>query len=91
MDILRSKLKSSVVPDAMVMRTVFDIIDSPPKFNADYRDKPSPLDVVSIELTLLSSSLLSNQTFVFEINENPSAIQMLEAWQDMCVAACKSW
>lgn len=91
MDILKSKLKSTVVPDAMVMRTIFDIIDSPPKFNADYKDKQMPVDIISIELMLLSSSLLSNQTFMFETSGKPSAMEMLEAWQDMCVAACKSF
>lgn len=88
MDILRSKMKSTVMPDAMVMRTIFDIIDSPPKFNMDYKDESTLPNPITIELLLLSSSLVNNQTFVFETTGTPSANVMLQAWQDMCVAAC---
>ena len=88
MDILKSKIRSSVMPDALVMRTIFDIIDSPPKSNVDYKDESMLPNPITIESLLLSSSLVSNQTFVFETTGTPSANVMLQAWQDMCVAVC---
>lgn len=79
-----------MVPDALVMRTIFELIDSQPKFNANYnKDRTTPADMISLDLMLLSSSLLSNQTFTFDTTDDPSAKDILEAWQDMCVAACK--
>lgn len=88
-DILKAKLKSSVVPDALVMRTVFELIDTQPKFNANYKDRLMPHDMISLDLILLASSLLCNQTFTFDTDDMPSAKDLLEAWQDMCVAACE--
>jgi hypothetical protein len=76
------------MPDALVMRTISDIIDSPSKFNADYKDESMLSNPITIESPLLSSSLVNNQTFVFETTGTPSANVMLQAWQDMCVAAC---
>jgi hypothetical protein len=58
MDILRAKMRSSVMPDAMVMRTIFDVIDSPPKFNSNYKNKLLPRDAIGLELLLLASSLV---------------------------------
>ena len=72
----------------MVMRTIFDIIDVPPKFNADRKQSPFVHRAISIEYLFISSSLLNNQTFVFDTSDNPSADVMLQDWQDMCVAAC---
>jgi hypothetical protein len=45
MDILKSKLKTTVMPDAMVMRIIFEVIDSPPKFKSFYENKLLPPDV----------------------------------------------
>jgi alpha-glucosidase (family GH31 glycosyl hydrolase) len=89
MDILKSKLRSIMMPDAMVIRTIFDVIDSPPKFNADYKDRELPSDIISLELMLIASSSLSNQTFMFDTQDHPSANEMLQTWQDKCVAACE--
>ena len=89
MDILKMKLRSPVLPDAMVMRTIFDVVDSPPIFNSEYKNRDLSSGMISMEMMLLASSLLSNQTFVFDTNDKPSADAMLQAWQDMCVAACK--
>lgn len=87
MDILRSKIKTSVMPDAMVMRTIFDVIDSPPKFNSDYKNKLMPPGAIGLELLLLASSLLTNQTYTFDTSGTPSADELLQSWQDMCVAS----
>lgn len=87
MDVLRAKIKSSVVPDAMVMRTIFDVIDSPPKFNANLKNKFLPPKTIGLEMLLLALSLVSNQTYVFDTVGDPSADKMLQDWQDMCFAA----
>jgi hypothetical protein len=87
MDILRAKMRSSVMPDAMVMRTIFDVIDSPPKFNSNYKNKLLPRDAIGLELLLLASSLVCNQTYEFDIEGGQSADGLLQAWQDNCVAA----
>ena len=89
MDILRCKIKTSVMPDAMVMRTIFDVIDSPPKFNSDYKDKFMSTDAIGLELILLASSLLINQTYLFDTSTSRSADELLQSWQDMCVASGK--
>lgn len=87
MDILRAKLKSSVMPDAMAMRTIFEVIDSPPKFNSNYKNKLLPRNAIGLELILLASSLLCNQTYVFDTEGDQSADNLLQTWQDNCVAA----
>ncbi|CAF1335191.1 unnamed protein product [Rotaria sordida] len=91
MDILRSKLKTSVMPDALVMRTIFDVIDSPPKFNSDYKNKFMPTDAIGLEMFLLASSLLTNQTYIFDTSGSRSADELLQGWQDMCVASGARW
>ncbi|CAF1528410.1 unnamed protein product [Rotaria sordida] len=87
MDILRCKLETSVMPDALVMRTISDVIDSPPKFNADYKNKFMPTDAIGLEVLLLASSLLTNQTYIFDTSGSRSADELLQGWQDMCVAS----
>jgi hypothetical protein len=87
MDILRAKVKSSVMPDALVMRTIFDVIDSPPKFNSNYKNKLLPKDAIGLEILLLASSLVCNQTYEFDTDGSQSADDLLQAWQDNCVAA----
>lgn len=73
----------------MVMRTIFDIIDVPPKFNADYMKETLPRNVISLELLLIASSLLANQTFQFDSDETDSANHAIQLWQDKCIAAGK--
>lgn len=87
MDILKSKIKSAVMPDAMVMRTIFDVIDAPPKFNSNYKNRFLPLGATGLEMLLLASSLVCNQTYEFDTQGNPSADEILQNWQDMCVAS----
>ncbi|CAF1648905.1 unnamed protein product [Adineta ricciae] len=93
MDILRAKIKTAVMPDALVMRTIFDVIDSPPKFNANYKDKLLPQGAIGLELLLLASSLLCNQTYEFDTDSDgkQSADDLLQAWQDNCMAASARW
>jgi hypothetical protein len=87
MDILKSKIKSIMTPDAMVMRTIFEVIDSPPKFNSSYKDKLLPPDAIGLELLILSSSLITNQIYTFDTSGSPSADSLIQAWQDMCFAS----
>lgn len=87
MDILRAKIKSSVMPDAMVMRTIFDVIDSPPKFNSNYKNKLLSVGAIGLEILLLASSLLCNQTYMFDTEGSQSADDLLQTWQDKCVAS----
>jgi uncharacterized membrane protein YesL len=75
------------MPDALVMRTIFDVIDSPPKFNSNYKNKFLPKDAIGLELLLLASSLVCNQTYEFDTDGSQSADYLLQAWQDNCVAA----
>lgn len=75
------------MPDAMVMRTIFEIIDAPPKFNSSYKDKLLPKEAIGLELLLLASSIVCNQTYAFATEGSPSADQLLQIWQDNCVAA----
>ncbi|CAF3468508.1 unnamed protein product [Rotaria socialis] len=91
LDILRAKIKSSVMPDAMVMRTTFEVFDSPPKFTSNYKSKLSLRDAIGLELLLLASSLVCNQTYVFDTEGSQSADDLLQAWQDNCVAAGARW
>ncbi|CAM4784705.1 unnamed protein product [Rotaria magnacalcarata] len=89
LDILRAKIKYSVMPDAMVMRTIFEVIDSPLKFNFNYKNTLLPRDTICLELLLLASSLVCNQTYVFDTEGSQSADELLQAWQDNCVAAAQ--
>ncbi|CAF1481953.1 unnamed protein product, partial [Adineta steineri] len=91
MDIIRAKMKSLVVADALVTRTVFEIIDSPPKFNSNYKNKFLSPDSIGLNIFLLASSLLCNQTYNFDTEGSQSADQMLQDWQDMCVASGARW
>lgn len=87
LDILKAKIRTSVMPDALVMRTIFDVIDSSPKFNSDYKNRLMPTDIIGLELLLISSTLLTNQTYVFDTSGTRSADELLQSWQDMCVAS----
>ena len=87
MEILRAKIKSSVMPDAMVMRTIFDVIDSPPKFNSNHKNKFLPPDAIGLEIMLLASSLVCNQTYEFDTEGEQSANEIIQNRQDMYVAA----
>jgi hypothetical protein len=87
MDILRSKMKSSVMPDAMVMRTIFDVIDSPPKFNSNFKNKLLTPDCIGLEILLFASSLVSNQTYQFDTEGAESADKILQDHQDMFFAS----
>jgi hypothetical protein len=78
MDILRAKIRLSVMPDAMVTRTIFAVIDSPPKFNSNYKNNLLPPDTTGFELLLLASSLLCNQTYEFDTEGSRSAGQPMK-------------
>ena len=73
----------------MVMRTVFDAVKSTPKFNAMYANKQIPQHSIGWEIFLLASSLVTNQTYVFDIQSTPSANSMMLDYMDTVIAACK--
>ena len=77
----------------MVMRTIFETVKSIPKFNAMYANKHLEESAIGWETFLLTSSLITNQTYVFDNQSSPSANTMMLNYMDTMIAACKlkSW
>lgn len=89
-DIIRYKCKNPNTPDPMVMRIIFDSIKSTPKFNSQYAHQTLSECSIGWELFLMTSSLLSNQTFIFEHESNSSANSIILEYMDNMIAACKT-
>jgi hypothetical protein len=73
----------------MVMRTVFDAVKSIPKFNAMYANTHLEEGAIGWETFLLASSLITNQTYVFDNESTPSANTTMLNYMDTMIAACK--
>lgn len=71
----------------MVMRTVFDPIKASPKLNLTHANKPIPLNTISWELFLMASSLLTNQSYLFQDGSASSAKQLLLNYMDTIMSA----
>lgn len=73
----------------MVMRTIFETVKSVPKFNAMYANKHLEESAIGWQTFLLTSSLITNQTYVFDNQSFPSANTMMLNYMDTMIAACK--
>lgn len=69
MEILRQKMKTSNVLDAMVERFFWESLMASTKLNAT-RLVQIPPNSIGLELYFLASSLLMNHTFEFETDAN---------------------
>ena len=88
-NIIKHKIKHPQVPDAMVMRTIFDPIKTSPKYNSIYASKSIPAHGVGWELFVLASSLITNQSYFFENKSATSANFILLNYMDTVINACK--
>ena len=84
LEILRQKLKTANMPDAMVERFQWEALMATTKLNTTRLINILP-NSIGLELYFLASSLLNNQTFVFQTDAN---VKMCN-WMDELALARK--
>ncbi|CAF4122600.1 unnamed protein product, partial [Rotaria magnacalcarata] len=85
-EILRQKLKTTNVADAMVERFQWEALMACTKLNAT-RLVNVPPNSIGLELYFLASSLLTNHTFIFEKEAN----EKMCSWMDELALARARW